>query len=155
MRGACAAPKVKRPATGSAADGVLDDVSTLTLRRAPKVQWSAGLNYSQEVGSGRIDASTLLRFQSKYVTCIAPNKPITPGAVTNDNRCFTEDRENLSAQVGYTHFLGDGREVSLSVFGRNLTNYKGLSSTLPVAGLFTFGAGVQPRTYGVELGFRF
>ena len=141
--------------TGSPPDGIADDVSTLTLRRAPKIQWSAGLNYSQEVGSGRIDASTLLRFQSKYVTCIAPNKPIVPGAVTNDNRCFTQDRENLSAQIGYTHLLGEGREVSLSVFGRNLTNYKGLSSTLPVAGLFAFGAGVQPRTYGVELGFRF
>lgn len=141
--------------TGSAADGVPDDVSTLTLRRAPKFQWSAGLNYTKEVGSGRIDASTLLRFQSKYVTCIAPNRPVVPGNVVNDNRCFTEDRENLSAQIGYTHFLGEGREVSLSLFGRNLTNHKGLSSTLPVAGLFTFGAAVQPRTYGVELGFRF
>ncbi|HMO73844.1 MAG TPA: TonB-dependent receptor [Sphingopyxis sp.] len=140
---------------GSAADGVPDDVSTLTLRRAPKYQWSAGLAYTKEVGSGRIDASTLLRYQSRYVTCIAPNRPVVPGAVTNDNRCFTEDRENLSAQLGYTHFLGDGREVSLAVFGRNLTNHKGLSSTLPVAGLFTFGAAQQPRTYGVELGFRF
>ncbi|UKK85177.1 TonB-dependent receptor [Sphingopyxis sp. BSN-002] len=141
--------------TGSAADGIPDDVSTLTLRRAPKYQWSAGLNYSKETGSGRIDASTLLRYQSKYVTCIAPNRPVVPGAVVNDNRCFTEDRENLSAQIGYTHFLGEGREVSLSLFGRNLTNHKGLSSTLPVAGLFTFGAAIQPRTYGVELGFRF
>lgn len=140
---------------GSPQDGIADDVSTLTLRRAPKYAWSAGLNYSKETGSGRFDASTLLRYQSKYVTCIAPNKPITPGAVTNDNRCFTEDRENLSAQIGYTHFLGDGREVSLSLFGRNLTNHKGLSSTLPVAGLFTFGAAQAPRTYGVELGFRF
>ena len=140
---------------GSAADGIPDDVSTLTLRRAPKYQWSAGLNYSKDVGSGRIDTSTLLRFQSKYMTCIAPNRPVIPGAVTNDNRCLTEDRENLSAQIGYTHFLGDGREISLALFGRNLTNHHGLSSTLPVAGLLTFGAGITPRTYGVELGFRF
>lgn len=140
---------------GSAPDGVPDDVSTLTLRRAPKYQWSAGLNYSKEMGSGRFDASTLLRYQSKYVTCIAPNRPIVPGNVVNDNRCFTEDRENLSAQIGYTFLLGDDREVSLALFGRNLTNHKGLSSTLPVAGLFTFGAAQTPRTYGVELGFRF
>ena len=140
---------------GSPADGIADDVSTLTLRRAPKYQWSAGLNYSKEIGSGRFDASTLLRYQSKYVTCIAPNRPVVPGAVTNDNRCFTEDRENLSAQIGYTFLLGDDREVSLALFGRNLTNHKGLSSTLPVAGLFTFGAAQAPRTYGVELGFRF
>ena len=107
------------------------------------------------MGSGRFDASTLLRYQSKYVTCIAPNRPIVPGNVVNDNRCFTEDRENLSAQIGYTFLLGDDREVSLALFGRNLTNHKGLSSTLPVAGLFTFGAAQAPRTYGVELGFRF
>lgn len=141
--------------TGSDPDGIPDDVSTLTLRRAPKVQWSAGLDYSKDVGSGRIDASTLLRYQSKYVTCIPPNRPIVPGNVMNDNRCVTEDRENLSAQIGYTHLMGEGREISLSIFGRNLTNHRGLSSTLPVATLFTFGAAIQPRTYGAELGFRF
>ena len=70
-------------------------MSTLTLRRAPKIQWSAGLNYTKDVGSGRIDASTLLRYQSRYVTCITPNKPVVPDALTNDISCFTEDRENV------------------------------------------------------------
>ena len=104
---------------------------------------------------GRFDASTLLRYQSKYATCITPDRPVVVGKVVNDPRCFTEDRENLSAQIGYTHFLGEGKEVSFSLFGRNLTNHKGLSSTLIVAGLFSFGAGQQPRTYGAEVGFRF
>lgn len=141
--------------TGSAADGIPDDVSTLTLRRAPKVQWSAGLNYEKDLGSGRLDASVLLRFQSKYATCIAPNRPVVPGAVTNDLRCVTKDRENLSAQIGYTFDLGADRELSLSVFGRNLTNVRDIASTLPVAGLFTFSSAAQPRTYGVEAGFKF
>ena len=139
---------------GSAPDLIPDDVSNLRLRRAPKYQWSAGLNYSRDFGGGRLDASTLLRFQSKYATCIAPARPRIPGAIVTDERCITEDRENLSAQIGYT-FLTGGGEFNIALFGRNLTNHKGLSSTLPVAGLFTFAAALEPRTYGVQLGFKF
>lgn len=54
-------------------DNVGDDVSTLTLRRAPKYQFSTGVNYSKEIGSGRFDANLLLRFQSKVATCIVAN----------------------------------------------------------------------------------
>ena len=136
-------------------DNIPDDVSTLTLRRAPKFQWSAGLNYSRTIGNGRLDASTILRFQSKYQTCITPARPIVLGAVVNDPRCQTRDREDLSAQIGYAFFLGDDREVRLSVFGRNLTNVRDLNSTLPVAGLFTFGTGRPPRVIGAEVGFNF
>ena len=76
--------------------------------------------------------------------------------IVNDPRCRTEDREDLSAQIGYTIPIGDGdRNVRISAFGRNLTNHKGLSATLPVAGLFTFSTGRQPRTYGLEVGFKF
>lgn len=139
---------------GSAPDLIPDDVSNLQLRRAPKYQWSAGLNYSREMGSGRFDASALLRFQSKYSTCIAPARPRVPGAIVSDARCITEDRENLSAQMGYTFDLGSG-EFNIALFGRNLTNHKGLSSTLPVAGLFTFGTALEPRTYGIQAGFKF
>jgi iron complex outermembrane recepter protein len=135
-------------------DNIGDDVSTLTLRRAPKYQISTGVNYSKEIGSGRFDANLLLRFQSKTATCITANRPIVLGAVTNDFRCFTKDRENLSGQVSYTFLTGSG-EVSVAVFGRNLTNVRDIGSTLPVAGLFTFSGAIEPRTYGVELGFKF
>ena len=141
--------------TGSPKDLVADDVSTLTLRRAPKFLWSAGLNYTREVGTGRFDANVLMRFQSKVATCIAPNQPVIPGAVVNDNRCFTKDRENLSAQLGYTFLLGNGREIGLSVFGRNLTDVHDISSTLPVAGLFTFSGPYAPRTVGAEIRVKF
>ena len=141
---------------GSVADGTPDDVSTLTLRRAPKVQWAAGFNYSRDIGAGTLDFSTQLRFQSKYQTCLSLNPPRIPGAIRNDDRCQTENREDLTAQLGYTFLIGsNGQELSLAVFGRNLTNNKGLSATLPVAGLFTFGTARQPRTAGVQLGLKF
>ncbi len=141
---------------GSAPDMIPDDVSTLTLRRAPKWQWSFGVNYEVDLGTGTLELSSNLRFQSKYQTCIAPARPRVPGNIVNDERCLTEDREDLTAQISYTLPVGgDGQEVSISLFGRNLTDHRGLSSTLPVAGLFTFGAARQPRTVGVEVGFSF
>ncbi len=140
---------------GSAPDNIPDDVSTLTLRRAPKFQWSAGFDYNRDIGNGRLDISSTLRVQSKYQTCIATAKPITPGRVTNDPRCETDDREDLQAEIAYTLPLGPLKEVRFSIFGRNLTNNKGLAATLPVAGLFTFGTAKPPRTYGAEISFKF
>ncbi|MEP7006923.1 MAG: TonB-dependent receptor [Sphingomonas bacterium] len=140
---------------GSAPDNIPDNVSALTLRRAPKFQWSLGLNYTHEVGGGRFDASTLLRYSSKYATCIVPNHPITPGQIVNDSRCYTQDRANLSAQIGYTFLLSGGKEVSLSVFGRNLTNTRDIMGTLPVAGLFTFSTPYEPRVIGAQIGVKF
>lgn len=136
-------------------DQIPDDVSTLMLRRAPKYQWSTGLDYSREVGAGTIDVSSTLRFQSKYQTCIAPDRPTIVGAVTNDRRCLTDDREDLVAEIAYTLPLGELQEVRFSVFGRNLTNNRGLAATLPVAGLLTFGTARPPRTYGAQVSFKF
>nr|WP_310523833.1 TonB-dependent receptor [Polymorphobacter sp.] len=136
-------------------DLIPDDVSTLTLRRAPKYQVSVGMDYSRPIGSGTFDFNTTLRFQSKYQTCIAPNRPIIVGAVRNDDRCETEDREDLAAQASYTFNIADGQEVRVSVFGRNLTDNRGLAAALPVAGLFTFAGAKPPRTYGAEVSFKF
>ena len=140
---------------GSAPDGIPDNVSTMLLRRAPKYQWSFGLNYSHDFGGGKLDASAMLRYSSKYATCIVPNYPVTPGQVTNDSRCFTQDRVNLSAQIGYTFTLGSGKELNLSVFGRNLTDTRDIMGTLPVAGLFTFSTPYTPRVVGAQIGFKF
>lgn len=143
------------PTPGSAPDGIPDDVSTLKLRRAPKYQFSAGFDYNRPLGGGTFNLNAILRYQDAYQTCIAPNRPVVPGAVRNDDRCLTDDRARLDAEVSYALPLGGLREVKFSVFGRNLTDYRGLAATLPVAGLFTFGTAVPPRTYGAEVSFRF
>jgi iron complex outermembrane receptor protein len=140
---------------GSPPDGIPDDVSTLDLRRAPEFQFAVGGDYNVPIGSGRLDVNALLRFQDEYQTCIAPNPPRVPGAIRNDDRCLTEARERLDAQISYTLPMGGDSEVRFSIFGRNLTDNRGLAATLPVAGLFTFGTAVPPRTYGAEFSFRF
>jgi len=136
-------------------DGIPDDVSTLTLRRAPTFQWSATMDYSRPLGSGTLDFSTTLRYQSAYQTCIPVNRPVVLGAVRNDDRCLTEDREDLAAQLAYTIKVAGDHELRFTAFARNITNNRGLAATLPVAGLFTFGTAKPPRTFGGEIAFKF
>lgn len=135
-------------------DLILDDVSTLELRRAPDWIWSAGLDYSNDLGSGTVRASALFRYVDELFTCITPQRPAVLGNVVNDPRCLAEPREILDASIGYDFELG-GSKLGITAFGRNLLDNRGLSSTLPVAGLFTFGASRPPRSYGVEVSFSF
>jgi iron complex outermembrane recepter protein len=136
-------------------DLIPDDVSTLSLRRAPKYQASVTIDYSRPLGNGVLDFNTTLRFISAYQTCVVPNRPTVVGAVRNDDRCLTRDREDLAAQVSYTFNIAQDREIRVAIFGRNLTDFRDISATLPVAGLFTFAGARPPRTYGAEIAFKF
>jgi iron complex outermembrane receptor protein len=135
-------------------DNIPDNVSTLTLRRAPKWAWSVGADYDHELGAGKIDISTSFRFIDKYATCIVPNTPVVLGQVINDTRCVTNPRETLDASIGYTTKLG-GIETRFTLFGRNLTDNRGISSVLPVSGLFTFSGARPPRSFGGEIQVKF
>ncbi len=130
-------------------DNVPDDVSTLTLRRAPKWTWSLGVDYRRDVGGGELALSALYRRTGRMTTCIVPATPVVLGAVTNDPRCLSDPRSNLDASLSYKTALGDA-ELVLTLFGRNLTDDRGIAGVLPVAGLFTFGIARPPRTYGIQ-----
>jgi iron complex outermembrane receptor protein len=41
------------------------------------------------------------------------------------------------------------------VFGRNLLNEKTTTHAFTVAGLWSFGMALEPRTYGATVGFKF
>ena len=136
------------------ADFILDDVSTLDLRRAPKYTWSVSADWKAQLGSGTLILSPNFRFIDKYATCIIEQKPAIPGAVTNDFRCISDAREILDVTASYLLPMGDG-EMKFSVFARNLLDDRGTSSTLPVAGLFTFAGVRPPRQFGAEVQFKF
>jgi iron complex outermembrane recepter protein len=76
------------------------------------------------------------------------------GSVTNDTRCTTDAREILDVTTSYKINIGAG-EVKFSLFARNLLDDRGISSTLPVAGLFTFSGVRPPRQFGGEISFKF
>ncbi len=136
-------------------DNIPDDISTLVPRRAPKYTFSFGGNYEKEIGDGKIDVNAVFRFVDKYYTSIVRDSIAgARGIIINDSRSLAESREILDAAVSYTLNFGVA-ETRFTVFGRNLLNDRGLSSTLPVAGLFTFGGSRPPRTFGGEVQVKF
>ena len=135
-------------------DNIPDNVSTLSLRRAPELTWSIGATYAREVGTGKLELSSQFRYVDQYATSIVPNRPIIIGQVINDTRSIAEARKILDASIAYTLPVG-GTEMRFTIYGRNLTDNRGLSSALPVAGLFTFGSGRAPRSFGGEIMFKF
>ena len=130
-----------------------EDASTRQLRRAPDVTFSVAANYEVPVSdNSELDFNVSFRTLSSYQTTIVA-APGNFGA--NDPRGLHPATSDLSAAITYTFYTGEDSRIYARVFGRNLTDDTGLSSALPVAGLFTFGTGIPPRQYGVALGFEF
>ncbi|MEE4201363.1 TonB-dependent receptor [Erythrobacter sp.] len=136
-------------------DLIPDDVSSLDLRRAAPITWSAGFDYILPVGDNELQLNSIFRFTDEYSTCIVADPlALQRGVVTNDVRCTVDTKEILDVTLSYTVPLGPS-EVRLSVFGRNLFDDRGINSTLPVAGLFTFAGVRPPRQFGAELQFTY
>ncbi len=137
-------------------DGVQDpgeDASDRDLRRAPDVSFSVAANYELLFGS-----NSTLNFNARYSTTSSYQTTIVAAAGNfgqNDPRGLHQSQDDLSASITYKHSFDDDSNMYVRVFGRNLTDNRGLGSALPVAGLFTFGTGISPRQYGVTVGFDF
>ncbi|MBS0408583.1 MAG: TonB-dependent receptor [Proteobacteria bacterium] len=145
-----------------------DDLSTLKLRRAPNVTADIGFDYKQPVSYGTWTLSADYRYIGAHETVItaAPGTGIYTGAgcptttnctyvpAVNDPRGHAIATNLVDASLGFERPAGNGT-VRVSVFGRNLLDERHLAGALAVAGLFTFGTGIPPRTWGVELGYRF
>jgi iron complex outermembrane recepter protein len=133
------------------------DLSTLNLRRTPDVSGSARFDYALPTEVGEFVLTGSYRYIDPYDTTIVP----APGtgfagaaAATNDPRGRTDGQNIVDASLAWTLETAGGK-IRASVFGRNLLDDRGINSTLPVAGLFTFAGARPPRTYGVEFGFEF
>jgi iron complex outermembrane recepter protein len=136
-------------------DNIPDNVSGLEPRRAPKYTFSFGGHYEKEIGDGKLDLNASFRYVDEYYTSIVRDSIAgARGVVINDSRSLAEAREVVDVAASYTINMG-AAETKVTVFGRNLLDDRGLSSTLPVAGLFTFGASRPPRTFGGEVQVKF
>jgi iron complex outermembrane receptor protein len=131
--------------------GQFVDISNRSLRRTPDLSFSFGGDWQIPLGPGDLGLAASYRHIARLQTTIVGD-PTDP--TRNDPRGLAQARNLVDASASYTFDLG-GAKVRAAVFGRNLLDDRGLSSTLPVAGLFTFSAGRPPRTWGAELGFEF
>ncbi len=135
----------------SLVNGVVTDISGRSLRRTPDLSFSIGADYGIPVGPGELALAASFRHVASLQTTIVGD-PADP--TRNDPRGLAQPRNLLDASAGYIFDL-NGAKLRAAIFGRNLTDDRGLSSTLPVAGLFTFSAARPPRSWGVEFGFEF
>jgi len=136
------------------------DLSNLNLRRTPETTASIGFSYHMPTSVGDWTAAASYRYIAPYDTTIVRalgtgvlvNGVLVPAK--NDPRGRTQTQDIIDASLTWTGQMG-GKSLKASLFGRNLLDDRGLSATLPVAGLFAFGSGRPPRTWGVELGVEF
>ncbi len=150
---------------------VYDDLSAMHLRRTPPITGGVGFDYRMPVTYGLWTLSGDYRYSAPYQTSIVtapgtgtytgscvPGSGVTTGCTyvqpINDPRGRSQSHNTLDLNLGYERPLPTGT-VRIALFVRNLTDDRGLAAALPVAGLFTFGTGRAPRTYGVQLGYRF
>lgn len=136
------------------------DLSNLNLRRTPKVTGSLGFDYTvpSQVGDWTVAADW--RHIAPYDTVItpAPGTGVIVGGklvpAVNDPRGRTNTQDLIDASLTWRQDRGD-QQIHVTLFGRNLTDSRGLNGALAVAGLFSFGGPRPPRTWGVEVGYNF
>lgn len=72
----------------------------------------------------------------------------------NDPRVRTTTQDLVDASLTFNFDLNNTKAY-VRVFGRNLLNEKTTTHAFTVAGLWSFGMALEPRTYGATLGVKF
>ncbi|GAB7554500.1 TonB-dependent receptor [Novosphingobium sp. 11B] len=131
---------------------------------APKFTGSVNADYEIPTSFGKVVATAGWRHISPYDEQIS-QQSLTPtldgsGDVTgvtvngNDARVRTTTQDLVDASLTFNFDVGD-KEAYFRVFGRNLANEKTTTHAFTVAGLFSFGMALEPRTYGATVGVKF
>jgi len=117
---------------------IVDD-SGLDFRRAPEYTGSVDATYEWRLGNGDAWLRGSYHFLGEHFIEQA-NRP----ELEND------DQHIVDASINYTI-----NGITLSVFGRNLTEEDGWAHGLFVSGLFTYASARAPRTWGAEVVYNF
>ncbi len=122
-------------------DGFVDqDLSDSEFRRAPNWTGSLDATYEWEVGPGQAWVRGAYHFIDSHFT-EQSNRP----ELANDASHIVDLSVNYAMNNG----------VTLSVYGRNLTNEDTYAHGLNVSGLWAYAIPRPPRTWGVEVAYNF
>ena len=140
------------------------DYSANRLIYAPKFTGSLAADYSVPTSFGKVSANIGWRHISPYDEQLsaASLTPVTDGLgnVTsvivngNDPRVRTTTQDLVDAAVTFDFAL-DNVDAYFRVFARNLTDERTTTHAFTVAGLWSFGMALEPRTYGATVGVKF
>ncbi|NBC38089.1 TonB-dependent receptor [Novosphingobium sp. FSY-8] len=137
--------------------------SNNNLIYAPKFSGSVNLEHTLPTSFGKVVTNFGWRHISPYdeqisvgASSLSTTGTLITGATVNGNdarvRTVTQDLIDLSATVNFK--LSDV-DAYVRVFGRNLADVRTTTHAFTVAGLWSFGMGLEPRTYGATLGVKF
>lgn len=139
---------------------VFCDYSANKLIYAPKFTSSLEGEYSVPTSFGKVVATLGWRHISPYDEQISDGALSSSSTATNriflgnDPRVRTTTQDLIDASLTANFNLGS-TEAYARVFARNLGNEKTTTHAFTVAGLWSFGMALEPRTYGATLGFKF
>ena len=115
------------------------DNSGLDFRRAPEWTGSIDATYEWQMGRGKAWARGAYRYLGEHFI-----------EQTNRPELENDDQHIVDASVNYAI-----NGVTLSLFGRNLTDEDGWAHGLNVSGLWAYASARAPRTWGVEVVYDF
>lgn len=136
------------------------DYSAVDQLFAPKMTASLNADYEIPMGDNSLRLTTGFRYLAPYDQFIGRDVAIpipATGTIVvpyNDRRVRTDRQYLIDASIRY-NFAVAGSKAYVAAYGRNLLDDRGMSMSFPVATLWTFGAGREPRTYGVQFGVEF
>jgi iron complex outermembrane recepter protein len=138
------------------------DFSANRLIYAPKFTASLEAEYTIPASFGDVVLTGGWRHISPYDEQLSIGG-LTPATINgtagvivsgNDPRVRTVTQDLLDASLTFNFELGNA-DAYFRVFGRNLGNEKTTTHAFTVAGLWSFGMALEPRTYGATVGVKF
>ena len=133
------------------------DLSGLDLTFNPSFTGSISGNYTVETGLGDVTFASNYRHISRYFTAITPDpsNPDPAAPTLNVVAGRTRALNQLDASVAVEPKFGGGIQPRINLYVRNILDIRGISANTIVPGLFKTPTAREPRTYGIELGFKF
>ena len=128
-------------------DGVTNptDNTALPLPYAPKWSASLGVNYAHQFEFGRLTANVNATYQDDIYTS---NSTLN----LTSNVMVREANTIANATIG---FEGPGAKWRVALWGKNLTDETVINNTFGLGALGNLRIYSAPRTYGVDLSYRF
>ncbi|HUD29746.1 MAG TPA: TonB-dependent receptor [Novosphingobium sp.] len=136
------------------------DFSGNDLIYNPDMTASLSANYTMPTSFGEMVGNIGYRYIGRYdqqisIAGLSGDTTNGPAIVTGNDPRVRTDAQNLLDASLTTRFDLAGTEAHVTVFGRNLLDDRGTTHGFTVGGLFAFGTGREPRTYGVTLGVKY
>ena len=140
------------------------DYSANRLIYAPKFTGSLNLEHTLPTSFGKVVTNVGWRHISPYDEQLSVQSTTElkngAGAVTqvqvsgNDARVRTVTQDLIDASMTFNFKLAE-TDAYVRVFGRNLADIRTTTHAFTVAGLWSFGMGLEPRTFGGTIGVKF